>query len=48
MVVVWVKLIVWQDKDLNLGPWGVDFLATFNVNNVSGLLDWISTGPMWD
>ena len=26
----------------------VDVLATFNVNNVSGLLDWISTGPMWD
>ena len=39
---------MWDDPDLNLGPWGVDFLASFNVNNVSGLLDLISTGPMWD
>ena len=23
-------------------------IASSNVDNVSGLLDWISTGPVWD
>ena len=27
---------------------GVDSIVSSNVVNVSGLLDWISTGPVWD
>ena len=29
-------------------PGGVDSIFSSNVDNVSGLLDWISTGPVWD
>ena len=43
------EYIVWEDRGLNLGPWDlVDSVASFNVDNVSGLLDWIFTGHIWD
>ena len=41
-------VVVWEDRGLNLGSWGIDSIASSNVDNVSGLLDWIFTGPVWD
>ena len=38
---------MWEDPDLNLGPWGIDFLASFNDDNGSGLWDGTCTGPVW-
>ena len=38
---------MWEDPDLNLGSWGVDFLVTSNDDNVSGLWDLTATGPVW-